>query len=29
LLVQYCMALLDQADMRIRQLNPNQAGENA
>jgi exodeoxyribonuclease VII small subunit len=29
LLVQYCMALLDQADLRIRQLNPNQAGENA
>jgi exodeoxyribonuclease VII small subunit len=28
LLVQYCMALLDQADLRIRQLNPNQAGEN-
>lgn len=23
LLVQYCMALLDQADLRIRQLNPN------
>ena len=29
LLVQYCMALLDQADLRIRQLNPNQGGENA
>lgn len=29
LLVQYCMALLDQADLRIRQLNPTQAGENA
>jgi len=25
LLVQYCMALLDQADLRIRQLNPNAA----
>jgi len=23
LLVQYCMALLDKADLRIRQLNPN------
>jgi len=29
LLVQYCMALLDQADLRIRQLNPNQGGVNA
>jgi len=29
LLVQYCMALLDQADLRIRQLNPNPAGDNA
>ena len=28
LLVQYCMALLDRADLRIRQLNPNQPGEN-
>ncbi len=26
LLVQYCIALLDQADLRIRQLNPNAAG---
>ena len=29
LLIQYCMALLDQADLRIRQLNPNPAGDNA
>lgn len=26
LLVQYCAALLDQADLRIQQLNPNSAG---
>lgn len=26
LLVQYCIALLDQADLRIQQLNPNAAG---
>ena len=33
LLVQYCIALLDQADLRIQQLNPEKAatdsGENA
>ena len=29
ILVQYCMALLDQADLRIRQLNPNQTEEGA
>ena len=26
LLVQYCIALLEQADLRIQQLNPNTAG---
>jgi len=29
LLVQYCMALLEQADLRIRQLNPNDGEEGA
>lgn len=29
LLVQYCMALLDQADLRIRQLNPAANANNA
>jgi exodeoxyribonuclease VII small subunit len=29
LLVQYCMALLEQADLRIRQLNPNEGEEGA
>lgn len=29
LLVQYCMALLEQADLRIRQLNPNESEEGA
>lgn len=29
LLVRYCMALLEQADLRIRQLNPNEGEEGA